>query len=565
MAVVELQMSRLVGVVKVASLVILLSVVVAGGLRPQAAVGIGRHQVARSASGVVVAAHPLATWAGARVLQLGGNAADAAVAAGFAVSVVRPSMNSIGGRNQILLRTSDGEVFGIDGTTQVPEGYDPETAPHASYGYATIGVPGALAGLLRLHREHGSLPLDTVMAPAIEYAEQGFRLLPVQALFHAESASQIAESEGARIYYLKPDSTPFRAGELLRQPDLARTLRRIAAGGADVFYRGEIAQAIAADMEANGGFVTLQSLADYRAEDARIVRGSYRGYELIGMDVPSTGALAIQSLQILENYDRAEYSAEEWAVLKGQAIALSVAEFLQLGTDTAAIRATSKEWATRQAEKIGLVESGSSLEEPQAGFIHNHDQGYTTHLSVADSSGMVVSFTQTIGPAMGSKVVTPGLGFLYAATLGGYLGGQMLPGTRARSFITPFLVLKDGEPVLVLGAAGGMRILSAVVQVVSRVVDDEMNMAEALAAPRIHPIMDSTFALKGLAMETVPGRGWTEQQVSIVEQMGFAVTATTQFGSFGRVHGIRRDLVTGAWIGVADPGGEGTAAGIGRN
>jgi gamma-glutamyltranspeptidase/glutathione hydrolase len=546
---------------RVVSLVVLLSGSLPNALLSQAAIGVGRHQVARSANGVVVAAHPLATWAGARMLQRGGNAADAAVAAGFAVSVVRPSMNSIGGRNQILIRTAAGEIVGIDGTTQVPQGYDPETAPRASYGYATVGVPGALAGLLRLHQEHGSLPLDTVMAPAIEYAEHGFRLLPGQSVFHAMSAQQLAESKGARLYYLKPDLTPFRAAELLRQPDLAQTLRRIAAGGADVFYRGEIAQTIAADMAANGGYVTLQSLADYRAEDARIVHGSYRGYELVGLDVPSTGALAIQSLQILENFERDQYTAEQWAVLTAQAIGLSVADFLKLGSDTAAIRATSKEWAAKQAASVGLDLAGAPREDPTLG----RDHGYTTHLSVADSSGMVVSFTQTIGPAMGSKVVTPGLGFLYATTLGGYLGGRMLPGTRARSFITPFLVQRDGEPVLVLGAAGGMRILSAVVQVVSRVVDDDMDMAGALAAPRVHPITDSTLALRGLSMETVPGRGWSDHQIESVERLGFRVTRTERAGSFGRVHGIRRDPVTGVWIGVADPGGEGSAVGLPGN
>ncbi len=530
----------------------------------QAALGVGRHQVARSQSGVVVAAHPLAAWAGARILQQGGNAADGAVAAAFAVSVVRPSMNSIGGRNQILVRRPDGTVFGIDGTTQVPEGYDPETAPRASYGYATIGVPGALAGLMRLHSEHGSLPLETVMGPAIEYAENGFRLLPGQAMFHAMSARQLAESEGARIYYLKPDSTPYRASELLRQPDLARTLRKIVEGGADVFYRGEIAEAIAADMEANGGYVTLKSLADYRAEDARIVRGTYRGYELIGMDVPSTGALAIQALQILEHLDREDYSAEEWAVLVARSIALSVVDFAKLGTDSAATRATSKAWAAEQAERIGVA-AAVTPGEAEPGFNDSHNEGHTTHLSVADSSGMVVALTQTIGPAMGSKVVTPGLGFLYATTLGGYLGGEMQPGTRARSFITPLLVLRDGEPFLVLGAAGGMRILSAVVQAVSRVVDDDMHLARALAAPRVHPIMDSTPNLTGVAMETVLGRGWTEEQVEMVGRMDLRVARTAEPGSFGRIHAIYRDREAGVWVAVADPGGEGSAVGLGNN
>jgi gamma-glutamyltranspeptidase/glutathione hydrolase len=515
---------------------------------------------------MVVTAHPLATWAGVRVLERGGNAADAAVAAAFAVAVVRPSMNSIGGRNQILVREPGGAVSAIDGTTQVPTDYDLSTATRASHGYATVGTPGAPAGLMKLHGEHGSLPLETVMAPAIEYAENGFRLLPGQALFHRMSAGQLVESEGAREAYLKPDSSPYRAGELLRQPDMASTYRTIAAGGADVFYRGEIAAAIAADMAANGGAVTQKSLADYRAEDARVVRGSYRGYDLVAMDVPASGALAIQALHIMENFDRSKLSTEEWALVTAQAIALTIPDLIALGSDTAAERATSKEWAALQAERVELgelVETPGGGEAGSAPLLEEHE-GYTTHVSVADSSGMVVSLTQTIGPAMGSKVVTPGLGFLYAVTLGGYLSGDMVPGERARSGITPLLVLNDGEPMLVLGAAGGLRIISAVVQAVSRVIDDDMSFAEALAAPRVHPAFDSTFAFSGLSMETVSGRGWTEGQVRSIEELGFRVISTARAGSFGRVQGIRYDPMTGVWEGVSDPGSEGSAFGPGN-
>jgi gamma-glutamyltranspeptidase/glutathione hydrolase len=148
-------------------------------------------------------------------------------------------------------------------------------------------------------------------------------------------------------------------------------------------------------------------------------------------------------------------------------------------------------------------------------------------------------------------------------TLGGYLSGDMVPGERARSGITPLLVLNDGEPVLILGAAGGLRIISAVVQVVSRVIDDGMSFPEAMAAPRVHPSFDSTFAFSGLAMETVPNRGWTEEQVSVIEGLGFRVIPAARPGSFGRVQGIQYDPITGVWEGVSDPGSEGTAFGPG--
>jgi gamma-glutamyltranspeptidase/glutathione hydrolase len=536
------------------------------GFQAQDTDRLGRHQVARSEMGMVVTAHPLATYAGVRILEQGGNAADAAVAAGFAVAVVRPSMNSIGGRNQILIRTSDGEIHGIDGTTQIPTDYGPSTATRAEYGYATIGTPGALAGLMRLHDEYGSLPLATVMAGATEYAESGFRLLPLQARFHATSAEQLAESEGARDQYLKPDGSPHRAGELLRQPVMARTLRRIVDGGADVFYRGEIAEAIAADMAANGGAVTMKSLADYRAEDARIVRGSYRGYELVALDVPASGAIAIQALQIMENFDPSALSEEAWAALVGQALALAIPDRRRLGSDTAAVRATSKAWAATQAKhvQLGVPVGAGTSDSWLRQAAHADDEGHTTHLSVADSTGMLVSFTQTIGPAMGSKVVTPGLGFLYAVTLGGYLSVDAEPGERARSSITPLMVLREGEPVLVLGAAGGSRIISAVIQAVTHVIDDDMSLQEALAAPRVHPTFDSTYAFTGLAMESDSDWGWTEEQMEVIREMGFEVSATPGYGRFGRIHGIHYVPDTEGWVGVADPGGEGSAAGVTR-
>jgi len=523
----------------------------------------GRDQVAQSENGMVVTAHPLATVAGLRVLEQGGNAADAAAAAAFAIAVVRPSMNSIGGRNQILIRNAAGEVFGIDGTTQAPEGYDPDTAPRASYGYPTIGVPGALAALMRLHGEHGSLPLEAVMAPAIEFAENGFRLLAGQAMFHRYTATRVAESVGAAEYYLKPDGSPYRVGELLRQPVLGQTLQTISVGGADVFYRGEIAEAIAADMTANGGFVTLKSLADYRALDAHVLRGSYRGHDLVGLDIPAAGAITIQALQIMENFVRDEHTAAEWAAIMAQAIGLAIPDLGVIDSDTAALRATSREWAALQAAKIVLGGQDGPAEynalpafDPYA--VH---ESQTTHLSVSDSAGMVVSLTQTLGPAMGSAVATPGLGFLYAVTLGGYGTRALQPGERGRFSITPFLVLRDGEPFIVIGAAGNLYIISSIVQATSRVIDDGMSFPEAMAAARVHPAFDSTFSFSAIEMETSGPDGWTEAQVEAVKAFGFTVRAVPRVGSFGRAYGIWYNAETGVWVGVAEPDGEGTAMG----
>jgi gamma-glutamyltranspeptidase/glutathione hydrolase len=539
---------------------------------------------------MVTTAHPLATVAGSRILEMGGNAADAAVAAAFAVAVVRPSMNSIGGRNQILIRTGDGQFRGIDGTTQVPIGYDPDTAPEAEFGYATVGVPGALAGLMRLHAEHGSLPLGTVMQPAIHFAEQGFRLLRQQAGFHARSAEALAESEGGRMHYLKPDGSPYREGELLVQEALGATLRKIVEGGHDVFYRGELARVMIADMEANGGFVNQESLESYEALDSRIVRGSYRGYDLVGTDVPASGAVSILALQVMENFDPGAMDDEEWAAVVGQAIGLAARQRDGLGTDSAAARITSKEWARQQARQIRVMAKAAAdgaAGQPDAGFAdaatgtrgvgvatgidaarsgHGLDspalppdwdaEHYTTHLSTADSTGMAVALTQTIGPAMGSKVAVPGMGMLYASTLGGYLGSALEPGYRARSSISPLMVMKDGELLLVLGSAGGARIVSSVVQVVSRVVDDGMTLQAAMSAPRVHPDSDGTLDMEMSA-------GWNEGDVAGIRAIGLEVLETERVGAFGRVQAIRYHPETGQWEGVSDPDSEGTARGPG--
>jgi gamma-glutamyltranspeptidase/glutathione hydrolase len=488
------------------------------------------------------------------MLEAGGNAADAAVAAAFAVAVVLPSMNSIGGRNQILVRSPQGEVWGIDGTTQVPRSYDAGTAPRSDHGYATVGIPGVVAGLIRLHREHGGLPLEQVMAPAIGFAREGFRLLPQEEFFQAMAARDLSESDGGRRYFLRPDGAFYRAGDLLVQVDLARTLETIAADGGESFYRGEIAARMARDIQEHGGFVTVQDLAEYRAQDSRIVRGSYRGRELVGLDVPAAGAVSIQGLQILEFFDPSTMRPEEWAAVAGQAVGIASMELGELGSDTAAARATSKEWAARQADRVrGPSGTGTGLGEGEGGAAH-----YTTHISVADAEGWVVSLTQTVGPVMGARVATPGLGFHYASTMGGYLMDAN-PGDRARSFISPLLVLEGGAPVLVLGAAGGEKIVSSVVQVVSRIFDGGMSLPQAMAAPRVLMGFDGV-----LEMETSGPDGWTEAQMGRVREMGLQVRPAPGPVAFALVQALAFDPETGMWTAVSEPDGEGMAAGVTR-
>lgn len=531
-------------------------------------------QVDRSPAGMVVAAQPLATRAGVEMLEMGGNAADAAVAAGFALTVVESTMNSIGGRTQILVRLPDGTVRGIDATTQAPMGYDPATAPRADSGYPVIGVPGTVAGLTRLLEEYGTLPLETVMAPAIRYAADGYEVLPGEASRREEVTDQIREFESTSTYFLEEDGTTHDAGEVFVQPDLAATLRAIAAGGADAFYAGDLARRIAADMEANEGTVTLEALRDYRALDARIVRGSYRGFELVASYHPAGGATSIEALHIMERFELEAAAPEVWAAVTAQALALAFQDRDAQGPDEAGARLTSKEWARGRArevqvpEAVPVAQGTLGLRARASGPARlalggpgppreNDEEGHTTHLSTADSAGMAVALTQTLGPNMGSKVAAPGLGFLWASTLGGYLG-ELEAGERASSNISPIMVLRDGEPVLVLGAAGGSRIVSAVVQAISRHVDYGLDLPEALLQPRVHPVEN------GLQVEETDGTTWSPEQLEAIRALGLEVETVHSDGRFGRIHGIQRDGASGEWIGAADPDWEGSADEPGR-
>ncbi len=524
---------------------------------PSTLVAQNARQAASSQNGMVATAHPLATEAGVRMLEVGGNAADAALAAAFATAIVEPSMNSIGGRSQILIGLPDGSIVGIDGTTQAPWDYDYDTAPQAEYGYPVIGIPGAVAGLMRLHNEHSSLSLDAVMAPAIDYAENGFRVLSNEASRQMRNAKRSAEFPGTAATYLKENGKPPVGGDLLVNKDYATTLRAIRDGGHDAFYKGEIAERMATDLAKHGSTVKLQAFHDYEALDSRIVRGSYRGYAVVGLDVPAAGSVVIQALHIMENFDPNSMDDAEWAAITGQALGIASPELRVLGTDTAAARATSKEWAARMMKRVRApttngTEYGAYLPalDPRGDW-----QGHTTHITVADENGMFVSLTQTLGPNMGSSVVTPGLGFLYASTLGGYLG-RMEPGERARSFISPVIVLKDGVPILALGAAGGARIVSGVTQVISRIIDDGLTLAEAMEAPRVHMNRNGS-----LDAETSPVIGWTPDELGDMRALGITVTENPGPGAFSRVHAVQYDPKSGIWYGMADPDWEGSARG----
>lgn len=496
----------------------------------------------RSRDGMVVSGSAIASGVGARVLGAGGNAVDAAVATAFALSVVEPTMSGIGGRTQVLIRTAEGAYFGVDGTTEVPAGYPRGELPFdddGAWGYRTVAIPGTVAALAAAQEAHGTWPLARVMAPAIALADTGFALPVDEAERIAAVARRLGESDGARHHFLRADGTPFGGGERFVQRDLAAVLRAIAERGPAAFYTGDVARRMADDVTANGGWLTYDDLAGYRAEPAELVRGSYHGYDLVGTYLPASGATSIQALHILENFDIAgRVGTAEWAALLAQSLEQSFEDRARAiaAQDIGAAELTSKARARELAGRVRV---------PAAAGRHlPYESPFTTHLSVADGRGGMVALTQSVGPTMGAKVVTPGLGFAYAATMG-YLG-DIGPGDRPMSSQSPLIVERDGAPVLVLGGAGARRILSAIVGVISRTVDEGLALPEALAAPRLHTTSGR------IDLEVRDGAAWPAEAVADLRELGFEVRTRDEATYFARINAIAREP-DGTLVGVSDP------------
>lgn len=550
--------------------------------------------VARSNRGMVVSGSPLATAVGVRVLEEGGNAVDAAVALAFALGVVEPTQSGIGGRTQVLVRIRDGTVSAIDGTTEVPVAYTGgPTDDEAAYGYATIAVPGAVAALAQALRQHGTWSLARALAPAIALAADGYPLPPAEASRIASVRDRLDEFDGSAAAFLTQGGGAPAPGSRFRQPDLARTLRLIAQQGEDAFYRGVIAQRIAADMVANGGLVTAADLAAYRAEASIVVRGSYRDYDVIGSYLPASGATTIGILKIMDRFDLARVAGSaDWVSIIAQAL---LAGFADREADVRpphvkAAWLVSDSLADARAAGVRASDAlrgrapgpGAAANAPYESTPHrpgdsgktdrtrhvsvadrepgpmthvsvaDREPEHTTHVSVADRDGNIVALTQSVGPTMGSKVVTPGLGFVYAATMG-YLG-ELEPDTRRHwSSQSPLLVVKDGAPVWVLGGAGARRILSGLVETVSRALDQGLAPEAAVAAPRFHPVPTR------LDVEVREGTAWPDSILDALRGFGFRVNPRDSAPWFARINAIHRDR-DGEYTGVADRRWQGSAA-----
>ena len=521
-----------------------------------------QNKVARAANGVVSTAHPLATEAAVDILAQGGNAMDAAVAAAFTLTVVEPTMNGIGGRTQILIYTPKSGYHGIDATTAAPQDYDYENAPKKKYGYPSIGIPGTVKGLVKGIDDFGSLNLPAVMDAAINYAENGHFLIEGEARRLANVNQQINEFTVTKMYFTNPDGTPLKSGKLLIQKDLANVLKSISKEGSDVFYTGWIAEKIVEDNINNGGVLSLKALADYRAKTSHIVKGNYRGYDLAALWMPAFGAITIEALHILEYLDYDLMDKNEWAVSIHHAIEAAYLDRRVQFSIKDAERLTSKAWAKKRADNIRDSKISRSIENLPESYVAA--MGHTTHLTVTDKDGMVVVLTQTIGTTMGSKVATPGLGFMYAQTLGGYLG-EIKPGVSAPSHISPIIVAQDGQPFMALGAAGGSRIPSSIVAVISRVIDQNHSLEDAMRFPRVHPTEDN-IEIELISSKEVSNNNYFLNQTYSLEDSTFFINLGHQVkyrkgkGNFGRVYAVMKE--GDEWIGVSDPDWQGNSGAV---
>jgi gamma-glutamyltranspeptidase/glutathione hydrolase len=507
----------------------------------------------RARHGMVVSQEARASEIGAEVLREGGNAIDAAVAAAFALAVTHPTAGNIGGGGFIVYRPARGEPVAYDFREMAPAKAHPEMflrdgkydpgLHHDSH--LAVGVPGTVAGLHLAWREQGSLPWKRLVQPAIELARDGFVVSEGLARSLEEVLPEMRRYPASVAQFSK-DGRPYEPGDVLRQPDLARTLERIAEQGPDGFYRGETARLIEREMAANGGLITQADLAAYRALRRVPLRGTYRGYEILSMPPPSSGGTAlIQMLNILEGYElRALGFGSAAAVhLMVEAARRAYADRARylgdpaFNPDMPIDRLISKAYA---AELRGTIDPDRASRSDPTSFTWPSEGEETTHISVVDRQRNAVALTYTLEYGYGSRIVVPGAGFLLNNEMGDFNAGPGLtteagligtppnlaqPGKRMLSSMTPTILARDGELVMVTGSPGGRTIINTVLQTIVNVIDFEMNAQEAVDAPRFHHqwLPDRIqYERHGLSPDTVRSLEAKGHRLVLVRRQGVA-------------------------------------------
>lgn len=515
------------------------------------------HPVVAS-RGMVATQEAIASRVGRSLLEAGGNAVDAAVAVGLALAVTLPRAGNLGGGGFMLIHlAASGETVALDYREKAPlaatrdmfldaEGNaDPEKS---RFSHLAVGVPGTVAGFALALDRYGTLPWAQVLQPAIALAEQGF---PVSLDLHESLAfarDRLSRSPASRAAFFKPDGSLYAVGETLRQPDLARSLRLLAVEGPEAFYRGAIAEAIAADMAANGGLITRADLARYQPIVRQPVRGRYRGYEICSMPPPSSGGVhLLQMLNLLEPFELAKlgHNSAQTIHLMAESMKLAYADRSRYLGDpdfvpVPAAALISRDYADPLRARIDLRRATPSAAiAPGRPFgTRGLESSETTHFSILDRAGNAVSNTYTLNFSYGNSWMVPGTGILlnnemddFSAQPGapnayGLIGGEfnaIAPEKRMLSSMTPALILQDGQAYGATGSPGGSRIITTVLQVVLNLLEHGLNLAEATAATRVHHQWwpDQLQVESGLSADTL----------RLLERKGYQIALGATMGS----------------------------------
>ncbi|NNC87263.1 MAG: gamma-glutamyltransferase [Akkermansiaceae bacterium] len=480
----------------------------------EVAVSPGPRPVARGTGGAVASPHPLATAAGMRVLRNGGNAIDAAVAVGLTLGVVDGHNSGIGGGCFLLARLPSGEILAIDGRETAPAAAtrdmyldaDGKPDPAASRtGPRASGVPGSLAAYDHVLRRHGSTDLRSHLEAAADLAARGFRIDAKYARRIAAEAAALRRWAGPASPLFRADGKPLAAGDTLRQPDLAITLRAIGEHGIKHVYGGEFATRVARWMRENGGVLTEADFAGYTIKQREPVRSSYRGHGIVGFPPPSSGGVHVaQILNILERFPVPDLDDVARTHLVAEAMKLAFADRAHWLGDPDFVEVpahlTSEAYARTLAGRIDLRKA-TVVEGPGPAAQTGESGDHTAHFTVVDPQGTWVACTATLNTSFGSKVVIPGTGVVLnnqmddfsiapgvpnAFGLVGAEANAVAPRKRPLSSMSPTIVLRDGEPVLTVGAAGGPTIISQALLVVMRHIDLGLPLEECVRRPRFH-------------------------------------------------------------------------------
>jgi gamma-glutamyltranspeptidase/glutathione hydrolase len=495
---------------------------------------------------VVSSATPEATTIGAAVLEQGGNAVDAAIAISLALGVSEPAGSGLAGQTVMLVRSPSGVTEVIHGTTWSPAALPAQvTTAQLRRGHSAASVPSTPKVLDLALRRYGSGAFSwaELVTPAAALADDGVILGPFRARAFQFYGAALAEQDAARRLFLHPEGRPWIAGDRFRQPVLAQTLRRLAEAGAEDFYRGAIAQAIAEDMAANGGWITAEDLAAF-PEPAIVepLRATYRGYEIATLPPPFGGWVLLQLMKVLEQMPL------EPRQQPGAPRQLQLLEAMRLAHGTRARDPVPS--FTNYGEDIA-----KKISEAEAARLWS-EKGETTHFSVVDDQGWVVAVTQSIDSYFGAKVAHPTLGFLYNNYMQGFRleddGSPYVlkPKEMVLSSMTGTIVSEADQPLLVLGSPGSERIISAVAQVTSHWLDLSRNLKEAVGAYRVHGTPKNAAFIEGPALSQALLAGLVRAGFSL-ERPRYGVSDSYLDPYFGGVHAIAWE--GGRWVGAADP------------